>query len=183
MRVYMIPLLIRKKNIFIKTVVKNLIPRRYLLYKGKIQNGSITLTFDDGPHPLYTPMVLKVLEKSNVKATFFLTGNQVEKYPQLVREIVNDGHEIGNHNYSHRHIKKMSYKELSGEIQQTNKIIQNITGTSPKFYRPPYGELNMSLFWFAFFRKMTVVLWSVDSNDSYDKSLAKIRERLKIIKP
>ena len=100
-----------------------------------------------------------------------------------MREIVNDGHEIGNHNYSHRHIKKMSYKELSGEIQQTNKIIQNITGTSPKFYRPPYGELNMSLFWFAFFRKMTVVLWSVDSNDSYDKSLAKIRERLKIIKP
>lgn len=172
-----------EKKIFIKSLIKNLIPRRVLLYKGRSQKGSISLTFDDGPHPLYTQSILEILKINNIKATFFLTGTEAEKYPQLVKEIADNGHEIGNHNYSHRHIKRMGYKEIAGEIQQTNRIIQNITGSRPKFYRPPYGELNMSLLCSVFFKKMTLVLWSVDSNDSNDKSPTGIRERLKIVKP
>lgn len=166
----------------LKNLVKNLIPGRYLLYKGKGRNREVALTFDDGPHPLYTQTILKTLEKNNVRATFFLRGSMAQRHPELVKAIIDKGHEIGNHTFSHKHIKKMRYGELSREFEQANRTIQNITKTSPRFLRPPYGELSISLLKYVFFNKMKIVMWSIDSNDSYDKSPTDIRNRLKAIK-
>lgn len=150
----------------LKNLAKGLIPGCYLLYKGKSRNREVALTFDDGPHPLYTQTILKTLEKNNVRAAFFFTGSMAERHPELVRAIIDNGHDIGNHSFSHGHIKKMNYKELSGEIQRTNKLIQDIAGVPPKFYRPPYGELSIGLLRYVFFKKIKIVLWSFDSHDS-----------------
>lgn len=171
----------RVRSNFLKEVIKKFIPKDFLLWDAPNKNDNVSLTFDDGPHPQYTQPILKMLRKAGVKATFFLSGTETEKYPQLVREIINNGHEIGNHNFSHRHIKRMGYKELSQEIQQTNRIIHDIAGISPRFFRPPYGELNLQVLRCMFTKKMVAVLWSVDSQDSLYESPFRLRDQLKIV--
>lgn len=100
----------------------------------------IALTFDDGPSPQLTPRVLDVLKANNVKATFFLQGSEVVKYPDLVRRIKNEGHVIGNHSWSHPDFATISAGQADTEITRTNDAIQAITGTKPILFRYPFGN-------------------------------------------
>ncbi|MBN1405138.1 MAG: polysaccharide deacetylase family protein [Candidatus Omnitrophica bacterium] len=165
-----------------KNIVFNLMPKSILFYKGRPRRNLVALTFDDGPHPQNTQLVLKILKDAGIKATFFLTGAESAKYPQLVKDIFDSGNEIGSHNFSHSHIRKMKYKDISCEIQQANKTMKDITGVSPKLFRPPYGELSIGLLLLMLFKKMTLLLWSVDSNDTYEKTSQGIRNRLNALK-
>ena len=100
----------------------------------------IALTFDDGPSPQLTPRVLDVLKANNVKATFFLQGSEVVKYPDLVRRIKNEGHVIGNHSWSHPDFTTLTAEQADAEITRTNDAIEAITGAKPILFRYPYGN-------------------------------------------
>ncbi len=120
----------------------------------------VALTFDDGPHPKYTPQILEILDKYNAKATFFLIGKNAKAYPDIVIEEYTRGHEIGNHTYSHPDLKKISATEFLEEIQKASDVIFEITGTSPILFRPPGGYLNNDIVKEVLACDSKAVLWS-----------------------
>ncbi len=99
----------------------------------------IAITFDDGPHATSTPPILELLQKFNVPATFFLVGKHLEKHPEIAREMVSVGHEIGNHTFSHSLLYASTKNRIRDEICRTDTLIRNIDGAEPKFFRPPAG--------------------------------------------
>lgn len=125
----------------------------------------VALTFDDGPHPVYTPKILDILQRYNVKATFFLIGKQVEQFPEIARQIVSEGHEIGNHTYSHpNNLPKENWDEVRSEIEKCSTAIERVTGIRPKFFRPPRGFLNYRVLTLAQLEGYTIVLWTVSAD-------------------
>ena len=129
------------------------------------EKRKIALTFDDGPHPRKTPEILKVLKKHDIKATFFIIGINAKNYPETLSLVINDGHEIGNHTFSHRLLKSKTKEEISKEIIDTELMIEERNGTSEKIIRPPCGIYDPSLVDFANERGYKIVLWSIDTND------------------
>lgn len=120
----------------------------------------VALTFDDGPHPQYTPMILDILDKYDAKATFFVIGKNAKSYPDIVKDEVARGHEIGNHTYSHPDLKKISADEFLMEIQKTSDIIYDITGKTPILFRPPGGYINNDIVKEVLSCDSKTVLWS-----------------------
>lgn len=104
--------------------------------------GTVALTFDDGPSPVYTPQVLAILKKYNIKATFFLIGENAKKHPELVKEILAEGHVVGNHTQTHAKLTKISEAQLQTEIVEPETIINGIIGKKPICLRYPYGMAN-----------------------------------------
>jgi peptidoglycan/xylan/chitin deacetylase (PgdA/CDA1 family) len=102
----------------------------------------IAITFDDGPYPLYTPLLLAVLRHYHVHATFFVVGLHVEQYPELTREIFRDGHELANHTYTHRREKQFKPGELREELLKTEQAIAHATGFTPSLFRPAGGFMS-----------------------------------------
>ena len=99
------------------------------------------MTFDDGPHASNTPRLLDILRQRNIKATFYVIGKNVDNYPHLTRRIVAEGHEIGNHTYTHRNLKKLSDAQVLSEMARARISIVNATGVQPRTMRPPYGAI------------------------------------------
>ena len=135
-------------------------------YKGKV-----ALTFDDGPHPVCTPQLLDSLKKRDVKVTFFVTGENVESYPEIVKRASEDGHLIGNHTFHHVQLTAANSDDFKKEIISTNDIIQEVTGKETSFIRPPYGS------WDKKYEKelnMFPVLWDVDPLDWCSTNVDKI---------
>ena len=122
----------------------------------------IALTFDDGPHPYYTEQLLKGLKERDAKATFFITGQNVEAYPEIVREIYEDDHLIGNHTYSHIQLTSSNAENFKKEIIKTNEVIKEVTGEDTIYVRPPYGSWNKE---FEKELNMFPVLWTIDPLD------------------
>lgn len=120
------------------------------------------LTFDDGPHPTYTPKLLDGLAERNVKVTFFVIGECAANYPEILKRMSDEGHIIGNHTYSHVQLSCISQEKAITEITNTNNIIKEATGSLPKYIRPPYGSLPKSL---KSETELTPVLWNVDPRD------------------
>lgn len=132
------------------------------------ENGGakrIALTFDDGPSDRYTAEILDILQEYDVKATFFIVGVNAEKSPDLLRRIVREGHEIGNHTYSHPHLQKMDATTLAAELARTDALIRRITGNSPTLFRPPEGVVTTSVKAAAMDGGYRLVLWSIDTRD------------------
>lgn len=122
----------------------------------------IALTFDDGPHPFYTHQLLEGLQERDVKVTFFITGENVEAYPDVVKEIYEGGHLIGNHTYSHIQLTKRNEDVFKKEIIKTNEAIKAVTGEDTIYVRPPYGSWNKE---FEKELSMFPVLWTIDPLD------------------
>ncbi len=122
----------------------------------------IALTFDDGPHPYYTEQLLKGLKERGAKATFFITGENAESYPEVVQKICEDGHLIGNHTYHHTQLTAGNQESFKQEIIQTNEVIKEITGEDIIYVRPPYGSWNKE---FEKELNMFPVLWTIDPLD------------------
>lgn len=126
------------------------------------QKKTISLTFDDGPHPVYTPKVLALLKEYKATATFFCIGKNVEKYPELLKQIVANGHTVGNHSYSHKHtIGFNSSKDWILEIEKTDAIIKQLIQKKPIVFRPPYGVTTPHLAKAIDTKHHTVVGWSI----------------------
>ena len=122
----------------------------------------IALTFDDGPHPKYTEQLLDGLKERNVVATFFVTGENAENYPEIIRREQEEGHLIGNHTYSHIQLTSRNREAFREELVRTNAVLEEITGEKPSFVRPPYGSWDKS---FEKELNMFPVLWNIDPLD------------------
>jgi len=121
------------------------------------------ITFDDGPGK-FTKKVLKTLKQLNIHATFFVLGIQVEKYPEIIKKIIAEGHEIASHSYSHRNFRKASDAEQYEELNKTNILLKEL-GTIPNFFRPPYGKYTSTTKRIVNELGLHVILWSSDSRD------------------
>ncbi len=117
------------------------IPRltRRVLCSVRTQEKKIALTFDDGPNPEYTPLLLTKLSEHRVSATFFLIGRNLKRHPELGRRIVQDGHEVGNHTYNHRILPFLSKANIRNEVTSTHQLIADLLNVQPVFLRPPNG--------------------------------------------
>jgi peptidoglycan-N-acetylglucosamine deacetylase len=125
----------------------------------------VALTFDDGPHPLHTPRVLDVLERHHVKATFFMMGRNVERYPAVAREVLDRGHEIGNHSYSHPKLVLMSPRRVREEIERTDQLLRSIGVTGDIYFRPPHAAKFVVLPYVLVQMKKLSVLGDVDPEE------------------
>jgi len=123
----------------------------------------IFLTFDDGPNE-YTFKILDILKNFDAKATFFVCGKNLEKFPEIVRKIIDDGHTIGNHTYSHS-INFLFPWNFKKEIGKTTQIIQKITGKRTEIFRPPFGFLTPWLKSELLENDYEIILWDIDSKD------------------
>ena len=153
-----------------KLLLKKLAPLFGLYFKKNTKERELFLTFDDGPHPQVTRQLLYLLKQHKVKATFFIVGREAEKNPELLNEIVAEGHSLGNHSYSHNGFASLPLHEQLKEVKNTNQIIHQITDVDCKLFRAPRGFLNVKLL-----RKLkqmgcSTFNWSHDSLDCYDNS-------------
>ncbi len=136
------------------------------VYTKKENKGKkIALTFDDGPHPVYTEKILDILLEYDIPATFFVVGENASLYPEIIIRTVNEGHEIGNHTYYHRHLSEMKTYQIKKEIQLCEKTIYEICEYKTKLFRPPEGILPDEICRYAAREDYTVVLWSIDTRD------------------
>ncbi|KAB2881118.1 polysaccharide deacetylase family protein [bacterium] len=110
-----------------------------VVWRNHTDEKRIALTFDDGPHPLYTTQILAILREYSVQATFFLIGKHLSNHPNLAQSIVDSGHEIANHTYSHQLLVRLSNDEIKREIQSTHELLSGLNGQNPRFLRPPMG--------------------------------------------
>lgn len=133
--------------------------------KNKSETKKIALTFDDGPHPRYTPQILNILKKYNVKATFFVIGKNIENYPSTLKRIYEEGHEIGNHSYDHSNVSTMSKNDIKYEIDKCEQLIKEQLNFTPKLFRPPQGKLNASVEAVSSSLGYYIILWSIDTRD------------------
>lgn len=125
----------------------------------------IALTFDDGPHPAYTPQVLALLKQYKAKATFFVIGGRVKMNPGLVRQTLAEGHEIGNHTYTHPYFNRNRQPDfMRSELERTHDAIVQATGVAPKLFRPPGGYYNETIVDVAKRSGYLVVMWSWDQD-------------------
>lgn len=127
--------------------------------------GTIALTFDDGPHPRLTPIILDILKEYGIRATFFIVGENAEYYPDVVRRIRDEGHEIGNHTYSHVQTTKVTASGLEEELLKCESAIGGISDTRPRLFRPPQGSIDPNLGNLCSALGYRVVLWSIDTRD------------------
>ena len=125
----------------------------------------VAFTFDDGPHPRYTDMILDILAEYGIRATFFVVGENAELYSEQLKRIAAEGHEIGNHTYTHCNLKKISREGLMAELTETEKKIKEVCGVTPKIFRPPEGYCNKTVVDCANGMGYTTVLWTVDPRD------------------
>ncbi|MBR6709585.1 MAG: polysaccharide deacetylase family protein, partial [Clostridia bacterium] len=128
-------------------------------------SGKIALTFDDGPHPKYTPEILEILREYGVKATFFVIGENVGYYPEQLAQILADGHEIGNHTYRHSCMSKLSEDEIRNEIERNEQAIYELCDYRTKLLRPPAGMLDDRVIDIALERDYRIILWNIDTRD------------------
>lgn len=143
----------------------------------------VALTFDDGPSMPYTAQVLDVLRERGVKATFFLCGANAERYPELVRRIRDEGHEIGNHTHSHPYLHLMSRERIAAEIDRTQEVLERIAGRRPRFFRPPFGVRWFTLGSVLAERGLTMVLWTARGYEGRLPAPGIARAVLKALKP
>jgi peptidoglycan/xylan/chitin deacetylase (PgdA/CDA1 family) len=138
--------------------------------KAKTKQKVLALSFDDGPHPEYTAKVLEILKEHNIKAGFFLVGEMVKKEPGLAKQIITDGHIIGNHSYTHT--KKFTIRRTGAviaDLKQNEELIQEVTGKKVGFFRPPFGVTNPNIAAAARFLEYKVIGWSIRSLDTMGK--------------
>ena len=126
---------------------------------------AVSLTFDDGPHPEYTPQALERLRRYGWKGTFFLVGERAAAHPDLVRRIIEDGHEVGNHSYTHSEPAETSVGKLLDEVRATRRLLEEIAGKPVTLMRPPRGNVTVSKLIGLWREQQTIVLWSVDPKD------------------
>jgi peptidoglycan/xylan/chitin deacetylase (PgdA/CDA1 family) len=126
----------------------------------------VAMTFDDGPHPTHTPRLLKILRDRNIKATFYLVGKNAKAYPAIVRQMIAEGHEIGNHTWTHGSLTSMSDDQIRRELKMSADAVYAAAGYRPQTIRPPYGAVNArvkQLIYSEF--GYPTIMWSVDPQD------------------
>src|SRR5256714_15034810 len=139
----------------------------------------IALTFDDGPSATLTPKLLDLLAAHHIKATFFVIGENVAEHPEIVARAAREGHEIGNHSWSHPNLAKMSDEAVRSQLRRTDDSIKSATGVRPTLLRPPYGSITArEKRWIHDEFGYQIILWDVDPNDWKRPGPAVVRARI-----
>lgn len=148
-------------------------------WKGK--QGEVSFTFDDGPHPEVTPRVLDVLREANVKATFFVIGKNAEKHPDLLRQIISEGHTVGNHTYNHDYVFSKAAAEK--QVHEGQEVIEKIIGKKTAYFRPPFGVMTPEIARAVKKENCTVIGWDLRSQDgrirTKEATINRVRKHLK----
>ncbi|HVO76954.1 MAG TPA: polysaccharide deacetylase family protein [Candidatus Bathyarchaeia archaeon] len=142
-----------------------LITRKGTIYRVRSSDKVVALTFDDGPSPEWTPQILDALKKADVKATFFMLGQHAVEYPEIAKRVVAEGHEIGNHSYSHHVLLFYRHRKLQKEIRDGEKAIKDVTGVTTTYFRPPKSWLTDHEKNVINAMGYKIVLWSLNSKD------------------
>jgi peptidoglycan/xylan/chitin deacetylase (PgdA/CDA1 family) len=141
------------------------------------------LTFDDGPNPDHTPALLDLLKQHGAKATFFLIGREAERYPQLVEKIVEEGHLLGNHSYSHPMFDALTLTEQWVEVARTDQVLSNFDGRTKHGFRPPRGVFSLLLTLRFAFSRRKLTYWSYDTLDYQGREPDELAARLRAQPP
>jgi len=149
----------------LKSTLQAMVPRSHLMVRGPQRQNTAFLTFDDGPHPVNTPPLLEALEKAGVRATFFLIGQNVERHPDLVRQLYAAGHVLGHHTFRHLNPSSVSATQLMREIEQTDRLFTQILGSPIRLFRPPWGKLSAAKFAALWAGGKQIILWNKDPRD------------------
>ncbi|GIP34426.1 hypothetical protein J2TS4_36360 [Paenibacillus sp. J2TS4] len=143
-------------------------------------NKRVALTFDDGPDLKWTPQILDILKERNVKATFFLVGLQAEKHPEMIQQILDEGHVIGNHTWGHKKLPELNDEQIREEIEQLNQVLESSVGEGATLFRAPYGAVSDKVQAIVDEKGYQVVGWTVDPRDwagTTPEGMMKIVER------
>ncbi|MBV8164175.1 MAG: polysaccharide deacetylase family protein [Candidatus Eremiobacteraeota bacterium] len=138
------------------------------IWRVHTERKDIALTFDDGPYPFYTPLLLHVLERSRVPATFFIVGRSAQEFPELVTRIVESGDEVGNHTFNHYTLTSLDDAEIATQIQSDGAFLERFTGKPLTLFRPPHGRVNRHVVDIASELGYHTILWSAAANDVKD---------------
>ncbi|WP_158220098.1 polysaccharide deacetylase family protein [Tissierella sp. P1] len=165
-----INLFIAVKALGLGFTVYNILPNIYFRNKcryiiKKIDNeDSIFLTFDDGPDPRYTLRILKILERYEIKATFFVVANKAKKHPDIINKMIEDGHGLGLHSYSHRSFWLSLFWKTKRDFEKSMEIFNDLN-YSLEYFRPPWGTFNLFTSYFSRKNKLETILWSLNAQD------------------
>lgn len=166
----------------IRNIGKNALQRFYserrFLWRLPEDRRSVALTFDDGPHPIYTPMLLDLLAAVDIKATFFLIGEHVKRHPHLARRMVEEGHGIGGHTVAHREVIGLGKQELQSELEQCRALIRDASGADSLLFRPPRGKLDGASIHRICRSGYCLVHWSKTYSDYRQDGLAPLMSRM-----
>ncbi|WCK56706.1 polysaccharide deacetylase family protein [Aneurinibacillus sp. Ricciae_BoGa-3] len=151
-----------------------------VVWEAKTKEKLIALTFDDGPHPVYTPQISQLLEKYKARATFFVIGQRAESYKTLIQDLSKKGNEIANHTFSHPRLGRISKDKLLDEIKRTDDTIYSLTHKHTHLFRPPGGVYNEKIITTARTTSHLVVMWSwtQDTKDWSNPGAAKIANKV-----
>lgn len=149
----------------LKTSFTSALPSSWLMTRGPRGANEIALTFDDGPHPEHTPRLLDLLAAANARATFFVVGERAEQHPALIRRIAAEGHELGNHTWTHSEPSQTSAAQFLDEVAQTRRLIRDLTGHDCRLMRPPKGSMTIRKALCLWRQQQTIALWNVDPKD------------------
>ena len=138
----------------------------------------VAFTFDDGPRPAATLRLRTILAQYHISATFFIVGRMAAKYPDLIRDLSGDGHEIANHTWSHPDIRTLTPQQMKRELDYTRDIIYQLTGIDTRLFRTPGSTMEYLTKWFTVPESYTLVLWDVHSLDHERKPRDEIIERI-----
>lgn len=162
--------------------ILGLLPKKLLLTRTR-DRAARYLSFDDGPEPAHTPKLLDTLARHGVKASFFLVGEKIEQFPEIVQRIVAEGHMIGNHSYSHWSFRNMTGRKQLDEVYRTDALLRLFDNRPHHRMRPPHGYVGATLLMHFARRKRSLVYWSYDSLDYQDHPVATLIQRLRTNPP
>ncbi len=151
---------------------------RCFVWRMKKHDSHLALTFDDGPDPMNTPIILDILGQNKILGTFFIAGDKAIRYPEIVNRIVEDGHELGNHTYSHQTLPSLNKRRIKEEVKGNQELLLKITGVQTNLFRPPQTRINCQSLIMLIKMKQTVVLWSISSEDYLNQGIAPILENV-----
>lgn len=153
-------------------------PKDGVIISGKTDSKRIALTFDDGPHPFKTDEILDLLKEYQLSATFFVIGQNVAAYPDVVLREIEEGHEVGNHTYHHKSLYKCTKETVEEEIISAEEILLDKIGYTPKVFRPPEGAYTCDIIDVAEKMNYNVILWTIDTRDWAKEPTNKIVENV-----
>lgn len=143
----------------------NFIKKAFSSFQWESKTDKILLTFDDGPIPETTPVILETLKKLNLKAAFFCVGENIDRHSNLYERIVSEGHLVCNHTFNHKPLTRLSREETVNQISKFNNLIKNRSGKDILYFRPPHGKFNFSTSSLLSGINMKVVMWSLLTYD------------------
>jgi len=145
-------------------------------------NSSVYLTFDDGPHPEHTDILLDLLARHGAKGTFFLVGSAADRFPELVGRMLAEGHSIGSHSMTHPKMRTLGARAQWSEIDLADAVLQRLDGKERHMFRPPNGRVTLAALAACVWRRQPLMLWSIDSHD-YKLAPSDVIQRLQNLAP